>query len=285
MAMPAAFAVSRDVILLHAGKLPAAPQVLGGLCALLKDVNTELEQIAERVRMDPALSARVIRMSNSVVFGGRGSVSSVDEAVSRVGFSEIVRLVGVATVAGLVDRSLTAYGLTADRLRESLLLHALAAEELAGETTVEPHTAYAGGLLRGIGMMVLDRVARGREAKAPNFDPAKFATYADWERQRFGVTACEVATLVLDDWRFPEELIHGIEFHLAPPEDEPAVFPAVLNLAGSIVAASGLGLAGEAQVWDVTPAKLAAAGITADQLEAVSHRARATFERHRHGLY
>ncbi len=283
MAMPAAFAVSRDVILLHAGKLPAAPQVLGGLCELLQDVNTDLEQIAEQVRMDPALSARVIRMSNSVVFGGRGAVASVDEAVSRVGFSEIVRLVGVATVAGLVDRSLTAYGLTADRLRESLLLHALASEAIAGETSVEPHTAYAGGLLRGIGMMVLDRVARGRDAKAPNYDPAKFTSYAAWERQRFGVTACEVATMVLDDWRFPAELIRGIERHLAPPEDE--VFPAVLNLAGSIVAANGLCLEGEQQAWQVTEEKLAVARLTAGQLELASQQARAAFERHRHGLY
>ena len=283
--MPAAFAVSRDVILLHAGKLPAAPQVLGGLCELLQDVNTDLEQIAEQVRMDPALSARVIRMSNSVVFGGRGSVASVDEAVSRVGFSEIVRLVGVATVAGLVDRSLTAYDLTADRLRESLLMHALASETLAGETSVEPHTAYAGGLLRGIGMMVLDRVARGRDAKAPNFDATKFASYAEWERQRFGITASEVATMILEDWRFPAELIRGIERHLEPADDTAEPFPALLNLAGSVAAANGLCLAGEQQAWTVTPAKLAAAGLTAEQVEGAGEQARTAFERHRHGLY
>src|SRR5581483_649922 len=104
-----------------------------------------------------------------------------------------------------VDRSLSAYGIAADKLRESLLLHALASEALAATAGVEPRTAYVGGLLRGMGMMVLDRVARGRIAATDGFDAQRFRTYGEWEEARFGLTNREVATMILDDWRFPPE--------------------------------------------------------------------------------
>lgn len=280
------FVITRDMILRQAQALPAAPQVLGGLCELLEDINTDLDQIAEQIRVDPALTARVIRLSNSVVFGGRGTVGSVDEAVNRVGFAEITRLVGVATVAGLVDRALGSYGIAAERMRESLLLHAFASEALARHLPIDPRSAYAAGLLRGVGMMVLDWIARGRITAADAFDGARFGSYAAWEQVRFGVTGAEVTTMVLDEWRFPAELVSAIEAHALPSAADGAnPFAAVLHLAGGIVARQGLALEGEAKIWMITPEKLAASGIDEEQFECASEQARAEFERHRAALY
>ena len=93
--MPVALALTRDQILDHARALPAAPRIMAELCELLQDINTDLDQIALVIRGDPALAARVIRISNSVVYGGDWAVASIDEAVNRVGFEEVLRLVGI----------------------------------------------------------------------------------------------------------------------------------------------------------------------------------------------
>jgi HD-like signal output (HDOD) protein len=275
--MLADLSITRDTILQHAQALPAAPQVLGGLCELLQDLNTELDQISDEIRVDPALAARVIRLSNSVVFGGGSSVASIEEAVNRVGFAEIVRLVGIATVSGLVDRALAAYRVPADRFRESLLLHALASEALAAQTDIDPRAAYAGGLLRGVGMMVLDRMARGRIA----YDAEAFATYSEWEHASFNVRATDVATMILDEWRFPAETVAAIEHHLAPEADR---FAALLNLAGGIVAAHGFALPGEIACWTVTADKLATVGIDEAQWHVASAQAGTAFQIQRRAL-
>lgn len=269
--------LTREEILRHAQALPAAPQVLGGLCELLEDVNTDLDQISDEIRRDPALAARVIRLSNSVAFGGGGGVSSIDEAVNRVGFAEIVRLVGVATVSGLVDRSLIAYGIEAERWREALLLHALASEALAAAAGLDPRACYAAGLLRGIGMMVLDRASRGRVT----YDPSGFASFAEWEEICFNVRAAAVTTAVLDEWRFPAETVAALEQHLEPA-DRPFAF--VLNLAGAIVSSHGLAPAGERSWWVPTEAKLAGAGLDDEQFGAAAAAAGAAFNRQRHAL-
>lgn len=274
--------VTRDAILQHAQALPAAPQVLGGLCELLEDINTDLDQISEQIRVDPALSGRVLRMSNSAAFGGGAAATSIDEAVSRVGFAEITRLVGVATVAGLADRALNAYGIAAERMRESLLLHALACETLAQGTAIEPRSAYAVGLLRGVGMMVLDRVARGRGERMEIFEAKRFTSYADWERAQFAVSNSEVTAMVLDEWRFPHELVVAIEQHLAPGGD---VLANILNLGGAIVATHGLALPGDENSWALTPDKLAAAGIDEETWQGASDRAHDLFTQQRQALY
>ncbi len=276
--MTVELALTRDAILHHAQSLPAAPQVLGGLCELLQDINTDLDQIADQIRVDPALAARVIRMSNSIAYGGGEPVASVDEAVGRVGFAEVVRLVGLATVGGLVERALPVYGVQADRLRESLLLHALAAEALAPRAGVESNSAYTAGLLRGLGMMVLDRASRGRVA----YDAGSFAHYAEWEAACFGVTAAQVTATVLTEWRFPEEVVAAQEEHLAPQDN---VLAHVLNLAGAVAAARGAALAGEVPHWAVTPEKLAVAGLDDAQWSEVVAAVTTTFERQRSSLY
>lgn len=284
--MTGSIAPTRETILTHAKTLPAAPQVLAGLCELLQEVNTGLDEIATQIRLDPALAARVIRISNSVVFGGGGRIGSVDEAVNRVGFGELLRLVGAATAATLVDRSLTAYGINAEKMRESLLLHALAAEAVGTYAEVDVRTAYAGGLLRSIGMMVLDRAARGKIASTDAFDLERHPTYAEWESVRFGIRSSDVATTVLDDWRFPSELVCAVEEHLLLDErgynDRLAC---VLNVAGAIVTEAGHELPGDRACWVVTPEKLAAAGLDDDSFRSASEQARSRFEQQKATLY
>lgn len=283
--MTTGLAISRDTLLEQARMLPAAPQVLASLCELLQEVNTGLDEISDEIRKDPALAARVIRISNSVIFGGGIKVGSVDDAVNRVGFSELLRLVGAATAAGLVDRSLICYGVGAEKLRESLLLHALASEALASYAGTDPRIAYAGGLLRSLGMMVLDRAARGRLAPTDGYDPVGFGTYADWERSRFGVTGGEVATMILDEWRFSAELVAAIGAHLlVTEEDYEDRLACVLNLAGAIVSEAGMALQGEKSYWAVTPEKLAGAGLDENDFHTAAEQALTLFKQQKSAL-
>jgi HD-like signal output (HDOD) protein len=278
--------ITRDAIFEHARKLPAAAQILSGLCELLQDPNTDLDQISSAIRFEPTLAARVIRMSNSTVFGAGGRVGSVDEAVSRVGFTEVLRLVGAATVAGLVDESLGCYGITADRLRESLLCHALASEALASYTDIDPRTAYSGGLVRCIGMMVLDRAGRPRMAESDNFDPKRFDCYWQWEAERFGVVGNMVTMMILEEWLFPAGLVAALQDHLLLRDFAyENRFACILNLAGAIVAENGVALPGEAACWTVTPEKLAAIGIDENKFRSAATQATALFERQRSELY
>jgi len=52
-----------------------------------------LDDITSRLRMDPSLTARLIRIANSAAFASSEPVASVEDAVTLIGFDEVHRLV------------------------------------------------------------------------------------------------------------------------------------------------------------------------------------------------
>lgn len=280
--MPAAVAAapfSREKLLQVARSLPADLQVLSKLGDMLQDINSELDQIAALLRGDVALAARIVRISNSPMFGGFGQVASIEDAVNRVGFSEILKLVGTATAARFSERALEHYGVSAAMLRDNMLYGAFAAEGLARAAGGDARVAYTAGLLRPLGLMVLDRAGRGQVNRHQHFVPAQWPSYSAWEGSLFGIDNGEVAALILGEWRFPVELSHAIRGHyLAHPGDADSPLACVLNLANGLALGAGRALPGETTWWEIGPEKLRGAGVDAEAVADVAASTETAFQ-------
>jgi HD-like signal output (HDOD) protein len=266
--------LNREFIITLGSKLAPAAITLGRLRPLLADPRTDAEEVINLIRLDPALSFHVIRMSNSVLFGLRERNDSLEGAVGRVGFHEIYRLVGLAATHQACQRDLITYRLKAARLWENAVATAAAAEVLALPAHEDPGLAYTMGLLRNLGRVIIDDFAR--EIVYPG--EAEWPLVAEWEKKTFGVTAAEVTATLLAHWRFPHELVDAVRAHL-DPFAEPAsnVGACVLNLACGVSARFGLDLPGETAHWARSEAKLTLAGVTEPVLELCTERARAHY--------
>lgn len=258
--------------LLHVVKtLPAAPQILARLGRMLLDLNADLSDVTALLRCDAALTARIMRIANSAMYNTGAPFASLEQALARVGFSEVYRLTGFAATAQLSDEKLPLYGLTGPQLRENSLLTALLMEALAADVGIDQRAAYTAGLLRSTGKIALNRLTR---------DPAYSGTYpvqggsplADWETDFTGLNNCEAAAFILNEWRFPPATINAIQQHYRPLGSSPAL-ASLLNLAAGAAERAGHGLPGEAPYWELTPAKFAAAKITEADLEEATRTA------------
>jgi HD-like signal output (HDOD) protein len=279
IAAPVTTPFSREKLLQIARSLPADLQVLSELGEMLQDVNSDLEAIASLLRRDVALAARIVRISNSPMFGGAGQVGSVEEAVNRVGFSEILKLVGTATTARFAERSLEYYGISASALRDNLLFAAFAAEAVATRMNLEARTAYTAALLRTLGMMVLDRACRGQVTVAQRFSKEMYPNYSTWEGSVFGVNNCEVAGLILDEWRFPAEIGAAVRIHyLTRRSDADRPLALALNLANGLAVRRQRGLAGEAAWWEITAEKMRQSGLSEEDLDDAMSAAERAFD-------
>lgn len=278
--MAVAATLSREKLLSTARSLPAAPQVLSELGELLQDVNTGLDEIADLLKRDAALAARIIRISNSSAMGGGSRVAAVEEAVNRVGFAEVYRLVGMATTSRLADRDLNYYLIEAEPLRHHMMYCALACEALAKRCGLEAREAYTAGLMRTLGMMVLDRAARERIPLSEAYDHTKTDGYAAWEGTLFGICNTEVAALILNEWKFPPEAISMVRDHyLLREADYENRQACLLNLACLLTQKATLGLTGEPAYLRLNPKKLEALGLSEDDLEEVSGQVSAAYAR------
>jgi HD-like signal output (HDOD) protein len=264
--------------LLHVVKsLPAAPQILARLGQMRLDPVADLNDVTALLRCDASLTARIIRIANTPAYSGAEPYSSLEQALARIGFGEIYRIAGYAAVAQMSGYSLREYGVSGAQLRENSLLTALIMERLAGGADSDPQEAYSAGLLRSIGKMAVQGFITGAKT-ASAFDPAAGQSLEDWERGLTGCTSSEAASFVLGEWRFPSGISTAIALQYAPEAATPECRLApLLNLAAGAAATLGFGLPGEEPYWTVTPEKLAAAGLDADQLAAGAQAAEQQF--------
>lgn len=257
--------LSRETLLSVASTLPADLRVLSKLAEILRDPNSELDDIATLLRRDVALAARIVRISNSAAYGGGRTVSSIEEAVNRVGFGEVLKLVGTATAGRLSESALVCYDISAKLLRDNMLYGAFAAEALARPAGIDPRVAYNAGLVRAVGMMVLDRIGRRDPASTPLFSPTRWPEFGAWEASVFGVTSGDVTALVLNEWGFPADLTAAVRAHyLNEPAGLEQPLAALLNVANGLAQHVCRTFRGEEAWWEITPEKMRAAGVTED---------------------
>lgn len=269
--MLAATSFPRESLLHVVKMLPAAPLILARLGRMLLDLNADLSDVTALLRCDAALTARLMRIANSALYNTGAPYSSLEQALARVGFSEVYRLTGFAATAQLTDEKLPLYGLTGPELRENSLLTALVMEELANAAGVDQRAAYTAGLLRSTGKIALNRLTRD-PAYSGSYPATNGGPLADWETDFTGLNNCEAAAFILNEWRFSPATINAIQQHYAPrPSSSQLTF--LLNLAAGAAARCDHGLPGERFYWEPTPEKFAAAKISEADLEEASRLA------------
>lgn len=267
---------TEDVVRISNTFLPA-PHILFQLGNLLRSPSVILEEVTVRIRRDPALTARLIRIANSAAFASTEPVSSVEDAVTLIGFEEVHRIVGFAMLERIGDGNLTMYGISSKRFMENSLFGALLMEELARGAKIDPRSCYTVGLLRSIGKVCLDRLGHGwPEHEIPRLtDDLRLG---EWEQLVFGLPSNAAAAQVLTSWRFPFEFVAAIEDHYAP-ETRDVPLAHLLNLSASMADILGYGLEGEWRYWLDRETIYHKAGLDAKQANTIIDHAFETFHR------
>lgn len=275
--------ISREALLHVVKNLPAAPRILAQLGHLLLDPNSDLSDVIDLLKHDTGLTARVIRVSNSAAYGGGARAAYLEEALLRVGFNEVYRLVGLAAVAQISDDELKHYEISGAKLRENALFTAFVMEVLAPRHDLEPRAAYTVGLLRSTGKIAIDRLAPGA-AYARGYNATGKGRPIDvWEQELVGIDNCTAAGIVLDEWRFPAATGAGIRDHYRATASA-SPLARLLNVASGAAARADHALPGEDTYWEPLGERLAAAGIEPRELERASTIAAERFEAAREAI-
>jgi len=263
---------SRVALVRVAKALPAAPRILARLGELVNDINSSMDDIVELLKRDAALTARILRVSNSVSFRGDEPVASLEEAVLRIGFTEVYRIAGFATAAQMTGQRLALYGVSAAQFRENALLTALIMEKLAAMAGLDAREAYTMGLLRSVGKVALDQL--GKESVKEAYD-ATSTPLAEWELGTLGISNVDAAAIILEDWNFPVVALQAIRSQSRPVDAVQEAY--LLALAAGAAERCGHGWPGEWSYWQPNAETFAAAGVSESDLDDASRAALEAF--------
>jgi putative nucleotidyltransferase with HDIG domain len=222
------------------------------LSAVAFQLNRELfapepsnQRVIAIIGQSPGLTARLLRLVNSPLYGFHGRVETVSRAVTIVGLREVGMLASSLLMVeqfGVIPSSVVDM--------RTFLAHclacALAAKALAQATgAVEPEQAFVAGLLHDIGRLYFFTAFPERSRYCINSSLRHGRPLMDEEVLFFGTDHGTMGRHLLEGWAVPRSLSQAAGFHHDPLKAPEPMLPGVLHLADLIVHAMGLGCSGE----------------------------------------
>ena len=244
---PALCSFSADEIRRRIDGVPKLASLQSVNRALAKLVNSEQSynaQIAEIIRRDPSLTARLLRMVNSVYFGLTAKVNNIEEAVFYLGLRQI-RELSMATPIIEETNALQRPGaqMPWKELWQHSIGTAIMTRELLVTTSlmIDDDTDYIVGLLHNIGKVVM---AYAFPAHFEQIFAARAATTRDLaaiERDIIGWDHAQIGSHYLQRHQLAPEITRAVLFH-NDPENAPegALLAAAVQIADHLVRYSGI---------------------------------------------
>ena len=202
--------------LFRRAKLPTSPALATQILSLAANPDATIEQFAQAIAVDGALSARLLRMANAAQFAQREPVTSISRAVTVLGIGRVktaglgFQLVGHLNKLGGCPFDMKTYW------QHSLLRGCVAQEVARVCVPALVEEAFLVGLLQDCGLLLLVQLY-GREyaalAESGKLSPAAF--YAE-ERSRFQYNHVQAIMVMAVEWGLPHVIAIPLAKHHRP---------------------------------------------------------------------
>ncbi len=226
--------------------LASPPLVYRRLMEVINHPRGGAGDIANVIKQDTALTARLLKLVNSAFFAFPRPVETVSQAVSVVGTSQ-VRDLALATSVTDLFKGVPAGVIDVEGFWKHSLACGVCARVIAGlrnESNVERF--FVAGILHDVGRLVL--LLRAPDAVREILDHAaeKESLLYDAERELMGFDHARVGGMLMKHWSMPEALVESLAYHHMPTKAERfPVEAATMHVADILATALELGSSGE----------------------------------------
>jgi len=199
-------------------RLQLVPSVAIKLLKLTNDDNSKILDLSRIIETEPTLAAKILRNVNSAAYALPNKISSINRAVSILGFSSVRRI----ALAQLFYNKLINHN---SRQKFDPLFfwqHCLFVASLSKGIAValqhpDPDMVYSAGLIHDIGKIVLETYGRLSYSDFISA-PKNSAPILDEERSHFGLTHAEIGHVFCREWQLPEAVTAVAACHHEQPE-------------------------------------------------------------------
>ncbi|MBE7538249.1 MAG: HDOD domain-containing protein [Opitutaceae bacterium] len=252
-------------------RLPCSPVLLPRIIEVMEREDASIAELEKIICMDPVLASSTLRLANSAYFAsGSARVDRLDEAIHRLGLTEIYRLAALSLAGRWMALDADGYRWEAGDSCRLALVTAVAAEYLA-ETmgALDPRSAYTAGLVHEVGKLAVAYSCGEYFGRIRAHQQEKRCTWLRAEKAVLGFDHADVGSRLLGKWNFPDRLVAVATFnpptHAAPAE----MLPLIVNVhaAKYLAVSMGAGVAEDGFLFELHSGLLLEWGYTAEVLE------------------
>lgn len=221
-------------------KLPTPPTVYQQITRVLDDPDASAFDIASILAEDAAMTAKILRLSNSAYYGLRKDISSVKQAVVIIGIEGVKSLVLAASIIDAFGNGNKRDSEYTDIFWRHSLAVAFMAKIIA--RSIKPHDfpfhelSFSAGILHDIGKLIFSSYLYERHVDVLKFAGDNSVAEIVAENQIIGSNHSEAGFHLAEKWRLPATLKNCIALHHHPSlvPDDGDILP-VIHLANYLV--------------------------------------------------
>lgn len=231
-------------IISRVGTLPPLPDTAVKLMEVINDPSSSVDEIVEVIRYDQAVTADVLKLCNSAYFGLSRNITSLNEAMLRLGTVKVLQLVMSVHTSSILANEQRGYGLDPGVLWRHSVAVALAASIVAQKINLtNVNLVFTGGLLHDIGKVVLNEYVAEEFGKILGLVKENRLSFVEAEHQVLGYSHQEIGGKIARMWKLPDPIVRCIRYHHDPGDLEtPDPLIDAVYLANCVCLMLGIGL-------------------------------------------
>lgn len=192
-------------------ELSAMPKISTDLMTMFQDTSRPWKDIAEKIKLDPALALFILKTSNSPFYAIKHEIRSIETAIKMLGLPEIRTILMSYFLRNLYS------GPGANDFMNTLWEHSISvavfANILASSLNQKNEGVYLAGLLHDIGKLVINLHAPEEYGEILQKADGTGSELPMLEEETFGFTHIDSGLYLLDKWNLSQFIKNAVLFH------------------------------------------------------------------------
>ena len=200
-------------------ELPPLPALASKSLNMLSDPAVSLDDVEAVIAQDQALVAKIIKVSNSVLYGGKQQVTSLRQALARLGSKTTKSLIMAASAKGYFINQRGEVQVWGRLLWQHSVECGIAARRIAtAVSAIDVDQAFISGIMHDIGKVAILLLYPEKYKQIERLKNADNLTDIQAEEQLLQTDHAQIGQLLMVKWHMPEDVCRSIEFHHRPAE-------------------------------------------------------------------
>ena len=202
-------------ILAEVEGIPTFPKNVMELQRLCANPESSIGEISEKISIDPALSADVLKLANSAGFISGKRIETISEAIKNIGLKNLNAILLATSARSILDKRYSRF--------EQIWAHcnqvAFYARKIAMKYKLARavENAFLGGLLHDLGKIIMLSTDMGTTNKIADIvKDRKIRTSTVMEEISVGISHANIGEMIAAKWGFPDYLVESIRHHHTP---------------------------------------------------------------------
>jgi putative nucleotidyltransferase with HDIG domain len=264
-----------ELLVVEVDKLVSLPDIYYRLEETIVDPTSTMEVIANLLRSDPDLCARMLRMANSAFYSFPTRIETIERAVGTIGLRQIRELVLITAVVKAFE-GIPPGTVNMETFWEHSLAVGIMARELGRQAGLPNADGfYIPGLLHDIGRLVMYLKLPGLMRELLERHEAERQSLFLMEREILNYSHADIGARLLELWNLPQSIWEPVSKHHEPGQsDEYQLSACAIHIADAWVNTHRIGRSGDSIELLIDEVALRRIDIDSERVSEIGQMAR-----------